>query len=177
MNSTLYGLVAEFDSPAALLEATRKAYGAGYRRMDAYSPFPVEELSEALGVRKDYVSLITLAGGLLGGLSAYALQWWINKIAYPINIGGRPLHSWPAFIIVTFEMTILFAGIAAVVGMLALNGLPLPHHPVFNARAFERVSRDRFVLCIEALDPQFDSFRTRTFLERLEPISLEEVSE
>jgi hypothetical protein len=119
--------------------------------------------------------MITLAGGLLGGLGAYALQWWINRIAYPLNIGGRPLHSWPAFIIVTFEMAVLFGGIATLFGMLALNGLPLPHHPVFGAPGFERASRDRFFLCIESADPRFDLGGTRAFLEATKPLRVVEV--
>jgi len=175
MTPRVYGLMAEFESPAELLRATRRAYSDGYRRMDAYSPFPVEHLPEALGVHKDHVNLITLAGGILGGLTAYGLQWWINTIAYPLNIGGRPFHSWPSFIIVTFEMTVLFAGIAAVVGMFALNGLPLPHHPVFNTPGFEAATRDRFFLCIESVDPRFELTGTRGYLEGLSPIRVVEV--
>jgi hypothetical protein len=172
----VYGLMAEFATAAELLQATRRAYSEGYRRMDAYSPFPVPDLAEALGVHSDRVAFVTLTGGLLGGSGAYALQWWINKVAYPLNIGGRPLHSWPAFIIVTFEMAVLFAGIAAVFGMLALNGLPMPHHPTFNAPGFEGASRDRFFLCIEAIDPRFHAGTTRTFLEDLHPARVVEVS-
>ena len=176
MTPAVYGLMAEFATPTALLGATQRAYAEGYRRMDAYSPFPVPELPEALGVHHDRVNLLTLVGGVMGGLTAYALQWWINTIAYPLNIGGRPYHSWPAFIIVTFEMTVLFAALAAVFGMLALNGLPLPHHPVFNVPGFEKASRDGFFLCIEAVDPRFDPSQTRLFLDRLNPIRIAEVS-
>jgi len=176
MTPPVYGLMAEFATAAELLQATRRAYAEGYRRMDAYSPFPVPDLAEALGVHSDRVALITLTGGVLGGSSAYALQWWINKIAYPLNIGGRPLHSWPSFIIVTFEMAVLFGGIAAVFGMLALNGLPMPHHPTFNAPGFEGASRDRFFLCIEAIDPRFDAAGTRAFLEGLNPAKVVEVA-
>jgi hypothetical protein len=175
MNPPLYGLMAEFETPTELLRATRQAYATGYRRMDAYSPFPVPEVAEALGVHDDRVNLITLVGGLMGGISAYLLQYWINTIAYPLNIGGRPFHSWPAFIIVTFEMTVLFAGAAALSGMLALNGLPLPHHPVFNAPGFESATRDRFFLCIESLDPRFEPADTRRFLDGLNPIRVVEV--
>ena len=175
MKPPVYGLMAEFETPAELLRATRRAYSDGYRRMDAYSPFPVPELPEALGVHKDHVNLITLVGGLLWGVTAYLLQWWINTIAYPLNIGGRPFHSWPSFIIVTFEMTVLFAALAATFGMLALNGLPLPHHPVFNAQGFESATRDRFFLCIESIDPQFELTGTRAFLEGLNPIRVVEV--
>jgi hypothetical protein len=175
MNPPLYGLMAEFETPTELLRATRQAYATGYRRMDAYSPFPVPEVYEALGVHHDRVNLITLVGGLMGGISAYLLQYWINTIAYPVNVGGRPFHSWPAFIIVTFEMTVLFAGAAALFGMLALNGLPLPHHPVFNAPGFENATRDRFFLCIESVDPRFEVVDTRRFLDGLNPIRVVEV--
>ncbi len=175
MKPSAYGLMAEFATPKELVGATRRAYAEGYRRMDAYSPFPVEHLPEALGVHKDRVNLLTLVGGLMGGLTAYLLQWWINTTAYPLNIGGRPFHSWPSFIIVTFEMTILFGGIAALFGMLALNGLPLFHHPVFNVPEFEGASRDRFFLCIESIDPRFDLTGTRAFLEGLSPLRIMEV--
>jgi hypothetical protein len=175
MTPPVYGLMAEFESASELVAATRRAYAEGYRRMDAYSPFPVEGLAESLGVHKDRVALVTLAGGILGGTGAYALQYWINKIAYPLNIGGRPFHAWPAFIIVTFEMTVLFGGISALFGMLALNGLPLPHHPTFNAPGFEKASRDGFFLCIESIDPQYEPLATRTFLEGLNPARVVEV--
>ena len=128
----LYGLMAEFDSPADLLDAARRAYEEGYRRMDAYTPFPVDGLAEALGFRRTRLPLVVLFGGIAGGLGGYCLQYWISAIDYPLNVGGRPLHSWPAFIPVTFELTILVAALAAVLGMLALNGLPMPYHPVFN---------------------------------------------
>jgi len=171
----VWGLMAEFDTPAALLKATRSAYGQGYRRMDAYSPFPVHGLDKALGLKKDRVAMVCLIGGILGGGGAYLLQWWINTSAYPLNIGGRPLHSWPAFIIVTFEMTVLFAGIFAFVGMLAMNKLPMPYHPVFNVDRFAAASRDRFYLCIEANDPQFQLEQTRQFLSSLNPHVVVEV--
>jgi hypothetical protein len=175
MTPPVYGLMAEFERPSELVAAARRAFDEGYRRMDAYSPFPVPDLPESLGVHHDHVALITLAGGVMGGLGAYALQWWINRIAYPLNVGGRPLHAWPAFIIVTFEMTVLFGGIAALFGMLALNGLPLPHHPVFGAPGFEKASRDRFFLCIESVDPRFDLNGTRAFLEATKPLRVVEV--
>jgi hypothetical protein len=171
----IWGMMAEFETPAELLAATRRAYTEGYRRMDAYSPFPVHGLDKALGLGKDRVALVCLVGGILGGLGAYGLQWWINSVAYPLNVGGRPFHSWPSFIIVTFEMTVLFAGIAAFVGMLAMNGLPMPNHPVFNVDRFAGASRDRFFLCIEADDPRFDPASTRAFLETLNPHAVEEV--
>jgi hypothetical protein len=171
----IYGLMAEFDTPTQIVVAARHAYAAGYRRLDAYSPFPVEGLSEAIGFYRNRVPLVVLIGGLLGALTAYVLQYWINVIDYPLNIGGRPFHSWPAFIIVTFELTILFAGLSAVLGMLAMNGLPMPYHPVFNVPSFALATRDRFFLCIEATDPKFDLAATREFLAGLNPRSISEV--
>jgi len=171
----IYGLMAEFDDVNAAITAAQSAQAAGYRKMDAYAPFPVEELSEAVGFQKNGVALVCLVGGLLGCTGAFILQWWINTISYPINIGGRPFNSWPSFIIVTFEMTILFAGLSAVFGMLALNGLPMPYHPVFNVPRFEFASKDRFFLVIFSSDKNYDAARTRQFLEGLNPISVAEV--
>ena len=174
--SPLYGVMAEFDNPTDLLKATEAAHSAGYRKMDAYSPYPIEEVADALGFHKTRVPLVVLVGGILGGMSGYLLQYWISAISYPINVGGRPFQSWPAFIIVTFEMTILFGGISAVVGMLALNGLPMPYHPVFNNPRFSAASRDRFFLCIEAADPKFDRESTVKFLSDLRPVDVAEVT-
>jgi ActD protein len=165
----VYGLLAEFEDPNALLAATRRAREQGYRRMDAYSPFPIEELHEALGAHDTRLPLIVLIGGLIGCIGGYLLQYWVAAIAYPVNVGGRPFHSWPAFIPVTFECTILGASIAAVLGMLGLNGLPQPYHPVFNVPRFALASRNRFFLCIEARDPKFQIEDTRKFLETLSP--------
>ncbi len=165
----VYGFLAEFDSATDLVEATRRAYAEGYRKMDAYSPFPIEEAADALGFHKTRVPLVVLVGGILGGSAGYLLQWWINTIAYPLNVGGKPMHAWPSFIVVTFEMTVLFAGLAALFGMLALNGLPMPYHPLFNVPRFAMASRDRFFLCIEAADPTFDLSLTRDFMESLRP--------
>jgi hypothetical protein len=162
---SLYGLVAEFATPDALLEATRRARQAGYRDIEAYTPFPVEGLTEALGFHRTSLPLVVLLGGIVGGLSGYLLQYWINVMHYSLNVGGRPLHSWPAFIPVTFELTILVAALAAVLGMLALNGLPMPYHPLFNMPRFALATHDRFFLCIEARDPKFDRTETRRFLE------------
>jgi hypothetical protein len=173
----LYGLMAEFDNPNLLVAATRRAHVEGYRKMDAYTPFPIEELHEALGVHHTKVPLIVLIGGLVGGTGGYAMQYWISAIAYPLNIGGRPLHSWPSFIPVTFETTVLFAALAAVFGMLAMNGLPMPYHPVFNAPRFAMASRDRFFLCIEARDPKFDLDATRRFLESFDPREVTDVEQ
>lgn len=175
MRPPIYGLIAEFDTPTEIVTAARKAYAEGYRKMDAYSPFPVEGLSEAVGFHKDSVALICLIGGLLGAATAYVLQYWINVSSYPLNVGGRPFHAWPAFIIVTFEMTVLFGGLSAAFGMLAMNGLPLPYHPVFNVPSFAGASRDKFFLCIEAADPQFDVEGTYRFLSSLDAKVITEV--
>lgn len=160
-----YGLLAEFDSPEALLAATRRAFAEGFRRMDAYSPFPVEGLAEALGFHRTRVPLIVLIGGLIGCIGGFYLQYWAAVIGYPINVGGRPLNSWPSFIPITFELTILTAALFAFFGVLALNNLPMPYHPVFNVERFELASRNRFFLCIEAADSKFDPGETRIFLE------------
>ena len=166
----LYGLLAEFDTPEALATAAASARDAGYRQMEAYSPFPVHGLTEALGFRPSRLAALVLAGGVAGALGGFALQYWVSVIAYPHNVGGRPLNSWPAFIPVTFEMTILIASLTAVLGMLALNGLPRPHHPLFGMDRFAHASRDRFFLCIEAADPRFDLIQTRAFLQGLHPV-------
>jgi hypothetical protein len=166
---SLYGLIAEFDDPTSLVSATERAHLEGYRCMDAYSPFPIEELHHALGARSTRLPLIVLIGGIVGCTGGYLLQYWASAIAYPLNVGGKPLHSWPAFIPVTFECTILVAALSAVLGMLALNRLPMPYHPVFNVPRFALASRNRFFLCIEAVDPKFDLEATRRFLETLSP--------
>jgi hypothetical protein len=171
----IFGLMAEFDSPTDLTVAARKAYAEGYRKLDAYSPFPIEEVSEAVGHYRSRMPLVVLVGGLLGGLGGYLMQYWISVLNYPINVGGRPLHSWPAFIVVTFEMTILGGALFAVFGMLALNRLPMPYHPVFNVERFAFASKDRFFLCIEATDPRFDRDRTKGFLQSLSPKQVSEV--
>jgi hypothetical protein len=171
----MYGLLAEFEEPEALLEAARRAYQEGYRRLDAYSPFPLEGLAESIGVRRTRVSLIVLMGGILGCLTGFGLQYWISVIDYPLNVGGRPYNSWPSFVPVTFELTVLFAATAAVIGMLALNGLPMPYHPVFNVPRFALASRDRFFLCIESADGKFDATATRQFLESLHAHEVSEV--
>ena len=176
MVKPIYGVIAEFETPTALVNAARAAREAGYRKLDAYSPFPIEELSDALHLHKNKLPLIVLIGGIMGGLTGYLLQYFITVIYYPINIGGRPLHSWPAYIIITFELTILLASLAAVFGLLALCGLPMPYHPVFNVPRFALASRNRFFLCIESADPLFDHDKTCEFLETLEPREVSEVA-
>ena len=171
----IYGLMAEFSTPTDVVVAARKAHEAGYRKMDAYSPFAVEELSEAIGFRHTRLPLIVLIGGILGCIGGMAMQYWVAAIAYPVNVGGRPMFSWPSFIPITFECTVLLAALSAVLGMLALNGLPMPYHPVFNVPRFALATRDRFFLCIEATDPKFDREGTRRFLERSVPREVSEV--
>jgi hypothetical protein len=165
----VHGLMAEFEDPTALVHAAEQTHAAGYRRVDAYSPFPIEELHHALGSPRSRLPLIVLVGGVIGCLGGFLLQYWTMAVSYPLNVGGRPLNSWPAFIPVTFECTILVASLSAVLGMLALNGLPMPYHPVFNVERFALASRNRFFLCIESRDKQFDLARTRQFLESLGP--------
>jgi hypothetical protein len=173
--TAMYGMMAEFDSPSDLVAAARKTYEAGYKKIDAYSPFPIEELAEAIGFHRNGVPLVVLIGGLLGCSSGFLLQWWIATISYPINVGGRPMNSWPAFIVVTFEMTILFSVLSAVFGMLALNGLPMPYHPVFNVPRFAFATKDRFFLIVFSSDPKYDTAATRAFLESLAPRTISEV--
>ena len=173
---TLYGLMAEFDNPTALVEATNRARLAGFRNMDAYSPIPIEELNDALGLRRTRLPRLVLLGGILGGLGGFSLEYWASTIAYPMNIGGRPLNSWPQFIPVTFETTVLGAALTAFIGMWALNKLPQPYHPVFNVDAFARASTDRFFLVIETGDPRFDRTSTWNFLESTHPIGVSEVA-
>jgi hypothetical protein len=170
-----FGLLAEFQGPHELVEAARRVRSEGYREVDAFTPYPVEELSEALHLGRSHIPKIVLAGGIVGALGGYGLEYWASVVAYPLNIGGRPLHSWPAFIPPAFETTVLLAALAAVVGMLALNGLPQPYHPVFNVEAFERASRDRFFLCVESRDAKFDPEATRRLLESLGPVKVLEV--
>lgn len=171
----IYGLMAQFEDPDDLVRAGQRAYEEGYRKMDAYTPFPVHGLAEAIGVHRTRLPLIVLGGGLIGGFTGFFMQWYSATVGYPLNVGGRPYNSWPAFVPVTFEMTILFAAFAAILGMLALNGLPQPYHPVFNVPGFELASRSHFFLLIEATDPKFDREETRRFLESLNPQEVAEV--
>jgi hypothetical protein len=162
-----YGLMAEFGSAQALLDAAKKVGDAGYTKTDAYSPLPIHGLAEALGFKERLVAPTVLVGGITGALTGYGLCYWTSVIEWPMNIGGRPYHSWVSFIPPTFEVTILFAAFAAVFGMLALNGLPQPYHPVFNVERFSHASQDAFFLAIEATDPKFDAAATRQFLTSL----------
>jgi hypothetical protein len=164
----LYGVMAQFDSPSALVAAARATYAAGYRQINGYSPFPIEELSDAIGFKRTTLPLIVLAGGIIGAVGGFFMQYWMEVIDYPINVGGKPFNSWPAFIPITFECTVLAAAFAAVFGMLALNKLPQPYHPVFNAPNFALATRDSFFLVIESKDPKFDHDEAMRFLKSLE---------
>lgn len=173
----LYGLLAEFDSAQSLLDAARQVHAAGYTKTDAFSPFPIHGLAESLGFRDRRLSPIVLCGGIIGALAGYGLEYWTQVIGYPMNIGGRPYHAWVAFIPPAFETTILFGAFTAGLTMLAMNGLPQPYHPVFNAARFDRASQDAFFLVIEATDPRFDLAQTRAFLSGLharEVVTLDE---
>jgi len=171
----IHGIMAEFETPKALIAAAKRTYAAGYRKMDAYSPYPIEEAWEAIGHHDRRLSFIVLAGGLTGLLSGIGLQEWVHLYAYPVNIAGKPLNSWPQFVPVCFELTILFAALSAVIGMIVLNGLPQPYHPVFNVEAFSRASRDRFFLVVESEDPKFDRQGTAEFLKGLDASEVTEV--
>lgn len=171
-----YGLLAEFDTPSQLVHAAKTAYSSGYRRMDCYTPYPCEEAAEAIGFHRDEVSLVCLIGGLLGICAMFGLETWISVWAYPLNIAGRPYYSWPAFIVPAYEWTILFAGLSAAFGMIALNGLPTLYHPLFNAPNFRNgATTDKFFLCLEADDPKFEVTGSRAFLEGFSPVSVVEV--
>lgn len=175
MKPAPFGLLAEFESPEELLSAAQLAHGEGFRRVDAFSPFPIEGLSEALGKSGTRVPLLVFTGAAVGAIIGYLLQYYCAALAYPLNVGGRPLNNWPAFIPVTFKMTVLLGALSAVIGMHFLNGLPMPYHPAFNVPRFALASRDRFFLLIESSDRQFDLETTKTFLLSLEPFEISEV--
>ncbi len=175
MGARLYALAAEFETASELLHATETVRRAGYSRIDAHSPLPIHGMEEAIGQRYTRLPILVFIGGLTGALCGFFLQYWTAVVDYPIMIGGKGLNSWPAFIPVTFECTILFAAFTAVFGMLAINGFPRPHHPVFETPGFERASQDRFFLVVEALDPQFDEQRVRALLEEQNPHAVHEV--
>jgi hypothetical protein len=183
----VYGLMAEFKDGAQLLDAAHRVYRAGYRHIDGFSPMPVHGLADALGKTDRKVQLAVLVAGICGMAFGFGLAWYTSNVetgalpgmfsGYALNIGGRPLNSWPAFIVPTFETTILFAGITALVSMLIFNGLPLPYHPVFNVERFrEHASTDAFFLCVEAGDPKFDAHQTRHFLKELGAIEVSDVA-
>ncbi len=172
----LWGLVAEFETPAALIAAARRVREAGYRRVEAYVPFVVEGLDEALGLGRTWIPTIVLAGALIGAAGGYFMEWYAMGIWYPLDVGGRPLNSWPLFIPITFELAVLVGGLSAVIGMLALNGLPMPYHPLFNVPRFARATQDRFFLAVEARDARFDRRRTAELLLALEATEVSEVA-
>ena len=173
----LYGLIGEFESPGELIEAARRAREEGYRKMDAYSPYPIHELTKALALPRTKLPFLVFIGGVLGCGAALLMQWFATVVHYPVNVGGRPLASWPSYIPITFELTVLFAAGTAVLGMLGLNGLPMPYHPIFNAPRFALASRDRFFLCIEAKDPMFELEKTSRFMATLGARVVSEVDE
>jgi hypothetical protein len=175
LRPAVWGLVAEFSTPTQLVRAVECARRDGYRKLDAFAPYPLEELSAALEFHRTNVPLVMFCGGLVGCLSGYFMQWWIAAIDYPINVGGRPFNSWPSFIPITFEMTVLISALAGTFGLLALCGLPMPYHPLFNVPQFARASQDKFFLSVEATDPRFDREATRQFLLSLEPDVVSEV--
>lgn len=171
----LYGVIAEFESPSDLVAAARRVYSLGYRRINGYSPYPIEELSEAIGFTHTSLPLIVFIGGLIGGIGGFLMQYYIEVIDYPINVGGKPYNSWPAFIPITFEMTVLVAAFSAVLGMLVLNKLPQPYHPVFNLPNFAMATRDRFFLAIEANDPKFHHAEVVELLKSLNAVEVNDV--
>jgi len=173
----VYGLMAEFTDHDALLAAAASAFAEGYKRIDAYSPFPITGLAEAIGRPRTIIPLLVLLGGAAGGVGGYFMQWYSMAVDYPLDVGGRPLHSWPAFVPITFELTVLCAALTAFFSVFLLNRLPQPYHPAFNVAAFAQASHDRFFLCIEAVDPKFDPVQTHAFLENLRPAALHEVIE
>ena len=173
--STLYGLMAEFDNPDALLDAAKKTFAEGYRKIDGFSPLPIHGLGDAIGFPRTKLPWLVFCFGILGAITGYSLCYWTSAIDYPMNIAGKPLHSGPMFIPVTFELTILFSALSAAFGMFIANGFPQPYHPVFNVPNFARASQDRFFLCVEAEDPRFDLEKTRGFLNSLNPDEVAEV--
>jgi hypothetical protein len=172
----IWGLLAEFDDASALVAAAARVRDAGYKRIDAHTPLPVEELPEALGIKPTILPLLVLGGGLLGCVGGYLMQYYATNVAYPLNVGGRPMHSWPMFVPITFELTVLLGGLTAVLGMLGLNGLPMPYHPLFNVPRFALATRDRFFLSIEARDRLFDRQETARFLRELGAREVSEVA-
>ena len=173
--ASLYGVMAEFDNPSDLVAAARRTYEAGYRRINGYTPYPIEEVWEAIGFHRTGLPVIVLIGGIIGALGGFFMQYYLSVYDYALNVGGKPFNSWPAFIPITFECTILCAAFAAVFGMLALNKLPQPYHPVFNAPNFALATRDHFFLVIEANDPRYDHDEVLQFMKSLEPKEVTDV--
>jgi hypothetical protein len=171
----LYGVIAEFETPGDLVHAARKVYEQGYRRINGYSPYPIEELSEAIGFTHTSLPLIVFIGGVLGGIAGFGMQYYMEVIDYPLNVGGKPFNSWPAFIPITFECIVLAAAFSAVLGMLILNKLPQPYHPVFNAPNFALATRDRFFLAVEANDPKFEHGKVTSMLHSLGALEVSDV--
>jgi len=171
----LYGLLVEFETPEQVVDAARKVRAEGYTAVEGYTPYPVEELFEALDHKRTILPVIIFLGGLFGFLGGYGLEYWASVLYYPMNIGGRPFHSWPAFVPPAFETTILLGSLTAAGAMLLANGLPRPHHPLFGVPAFDRATDDRFFLCIESTDPKFDRDATFNFLRSLNPHEVLEV--
>lgn len=177
MKENLYGLLAEFNTPTELVEAARQTREAGFTMTDAFSPFPIHEMDEALGIKRSILSFLIFGGGLVGLLGGLGMQVYLMGVEYPLNVGGRPFLSWPSFIPITFECTVLLASATAVFGMLFLNGLPQPYHPVFNVPRFALASREKFFLVIESADPNFDYDKTSDFMQSLHPQEVYDVDE
>lgn len=173
----IHGIIAEFSDQENLIAAAVKIRRAGYTRMDAYTPYPVEELDDILGISEPVLPWLVFFGGIFGAIAGFGLQYWTSVMDYPMNVGGRPNNSWQAFLPVTVETTILCAAVVAILGMLVLNGFPHPWHPIFNAPDFERVSSDRFFLCVEAIDPQFDFTETKHMMMSMNALNVSEVYE
>jgi len=176
-SGAIFGLMAEFDSAQALLEAARKTVAAGFTKLEGYSPVPIEELNDVIHKRRTVLPKLVLAGGLTGMATGFTLQYWASTIAYPFLVGGRPYASWPAFVVPSYELTILFSALTAAGGMILLNGLPQPYHPVFNAPRFSLATSDKFFLVVEAVDPKYSAADTKTFLEGLGAKGVYEVPE